>query len=153
MSSPGLTSADKKALRDIAENGPWKYAKHAGGRTATDVLDNDTRPPDVSYRGGDGRRGITLEMCNAIREAARDRYTYREIRDLFGFVGHEKTAHVHATGRCVHGHGDIPPVPPARDPGHRRAASPKRSATGYVLGGRTESTPLTRRQPSRSGGP
>lgn len=87
-------------------------------------------PISMPWRGGDdpnhhdprtepwraSRRKITLERCNAIREAAHDGKTPSDIAGLFTFVGARSTAHDHATGSCVHGDGDMPPVSVSESP-------------------------------------
>lgn len=78
--------------------------------------DSDRFSP--TYRSqGDGRMdALAVDHCNAIRAAAEDGKTYREIASLFAFLSNPKTAHEHATGECSHDEG-LPPVESKRDPG------------------------------------
>lgn len=125
----GLTDADRRALADMAANGVRAYAKNGGGRADTEPTDATKvtceRCSRTWYYAGDrcraqcsrckkwnalapDGRGLTAPMCAAIREAARDGLSYRQIADLFTFIGSGKAAHPHATGACSHDPGVAP---------------------------------------------
>lgn len=104
----GLTDEDREKLGRLAETGA-----HAWGING-DPADPD--PDDGKQLEGQDGRGLTIEQCNAIRAAAEDGKTYREIADLFAFL-ETPTAYRHAVGDCSHGAVDYPPVPSQRDPG------------------------------------
>lgn len=101
-----LTEADKQTLGKLASGD--LHPKEVPDRPTVDY-DGD-EPPRMPHRIDDGRINVTLEQCNAIRCAAHDGKNYVEIADLFTFVGGRNTAHRHATGKCAHGIGDVPPV-------------------------------------------
>lgn len=133
MVEPGLTDADRNRLADMAANGVHAYTNSSRDDTSADGI------PVTCHRCGhewrytgrrkvatcsqcrsntalddtDGR-GFTPQMCNAIREAARDGLTYRQIADSFSFLTSKAAAYRHATGKCGHG-GD--PVESKRPPG------------------------------------
>lgn len=108
MSESALTDDDYAKLRDIHENGPHAYTYWGNDTPHLENLD-DPEPQDG--------RGLTIQQCNAIRAAADDGLTYREIASLFTFIGCGTAANRHATGQCQHGDGDYPPVPSRREPG------------------------------------
>lgn len=100
--SPGLTETDLKTLGNLAE---YDLRRGDGSYHAL---------PEPSFEDG---RGLTTAQCNAIRAAAEDGKTYREIADLFAFLSDPTAANRHATGECPHGAGDYPPVESQREPG------------------------------------
>lgn len=126
MSGVGLTEADYDKLRTLYEHGPnafddpeppgdeslltcpycgyeWNYT---GDNHRADCPDCRGKFPMTDIQD---RRGITREMCNAIRCAAADGKSSREIATLFGFIDDPTAANNHATGRCSHD-GGIRPV-------------------------------------------
>ena len=68
------------------------------------------------WRLNDGRSGVTLEMCNAVRCAVDDGLAYREVAELFSFLSDRTHAHAHATGECRH-EGGVEPTETGGNPG------------------------------------
>lgn len=105
----GITDEDRQQMAELAEMDATELRQYASTNDSTSEWD-ESAPLRMPHRGGDGRRGVNVELCNAIRSAAEDGRSAREIAEIFESVGHLSTAHVHATGRCAHEGGDVPPV-------------------------------------------
>lgn len=140
---PGLTPEDYAKLADMAANGVRDYAKHGGGRNGDHADEPDGQRVICRTCGHEWRtispfervtcsacgyktpnpngpdtpdgRGLTTPMCNAIREAAHDGLSIREITDLFTFTGGVQTTRRHAFGRCKHDDA-APTEPGTRNP-------------------------------------
>lgn len=97
-----LDENELKRLRSIQNNGANSVVFND---PSVDPLDTD--PEDVP-----DRRGLSLGMCNAIREAAHDGHTYSYIAKLFSFAAGRTTVHKHAQGECEHEYSDesVPPI-------------------------------------------
>jgi len=100
-----ISDADREVFADMAKRSARPYARRpsteGGGREPEPPLP-DTTPPDG--------RGFTVQQCNAIREAAHDGLSAREIASTLGFINSRNAANAHATGRCQHGSGDVEPI-------------------------------------------
>lgn len=70
----------------------------------------------------DGPVHLSVEQCSAVRAAASDGKTYREIANLFSYLPTPMDAHDHATGSCEHVRDGHPPVESRRHPGPQEGA-------------------------------
>lgn len=128
----GLTDDDFEKIEDMVENGVRSYAKNGGARPPSEERDptevtcqncgyvwnylgqrSSADCPECHHntplspaRAGD----ITLAMCNAIREAARDGLSYTEVAETLSFLNGRRVARDHAVGRCSHS-GGVDAVP------------------------------------------
>lgn len=99
---PGLTPEDRATLADMADRGARPYARRTGGGRPAEPPLPDAEPEDG--------RGLTAAHCNAIRQAAHDGLTAREIAAVTSAIDSPNTANAHATGRCQHIEPGVEPV-------------------------------------------
>lgn len=82
-------------------------------RTLRHEMYNDT-VPDTDVSNDDGRFGLTVGMCNAIRCAVDDGMSYGDVCRLFSFVSSRGQVRYHSIGDCNHT-GGVQPVRSERD--------------------------------------
>lgn len=108
----GLTDEDLETLAQLASGD-----LHPEETAHDTALDPDGRDPlTFPWRLHDGRSGVTLEQCNAVRCAAADGLPYSRIADRFSFLSGRDHARRHALGDCRHS-GDVPPIANGNSPG------------------------------------
>lgn len=108
----GLTEEDLETLGKLARGETTPNALSEA--TATEV--ESSSGLSFPWRLHDGRSGVTLEMCNAVRCAAADGLSYARISELFDFLSGRDHARRHAIGECRHT-DDVPPIENGRLPG------------------------------------
>lgn len=116
----GLTDEDIRTLQDIA-TGNQKF------QNRLNTPDPDSEEAlSFPWRDHDGRSGVAIEQCNAVRCAAEDGLSYRRIADLFSFLCDKTHARKHAVGKCRHVSGVCPVRSNGRQPGQNTNAVSER---------------------------